>query len=158
MVLILKWLILITAIFVWFDSLHPRQQFFSFVGMGLPGLNQYLARINVSCSRTTRQWRRLGSNPRPLVSSQALYHWATALPLISMVLILKWLILITAIFVCLILFTPVNNFSVMLGWVFLHWPSTKQGWMCLAKGHNAVTLVRLEPTALRPRVKPSTID
>ena len=27
--------------FVWFDSLHPSQQFFSYVGMGLPGLNQY---------------------------------------------------------------------------------------------------------------------
>ena len=32
---------------------------------GLPGLNQYWARINVSYSRTTTQWRRWGSNPRP---------------------------------------------------------------------------------------------
>ena len=24
-----------------FDSLHPSQQFFSYVGMGLPGLNHY---------------------------------------------------------------------------------------------------------------------
>ena len=44
--------------------------------MSLPGLNQYWARINVSCSRTTTQWRRWGSNPRSL----ALYHWATAHP------------------------------------------------------------------------------
>ena len=27
--------------FVWFDSLHPSRQFFSYVGMGLPELNQY---------------------------------------------------------------------------------------------------------------------
>ena len=27
------------------------QQSFSYIGMGLPGLNQYLARINLSCSR-----------------------------------------------------------------------------------------------------------
>ena len=32
----------------------------------LPGLNQYWARINVSCSRTTTQWRRWGSNSGPL--------------------------------------------------------------------------------------------
>ena len=38
--------------FVRFDSLHTSQQLFSYVGMGLPGLNQYSARINVSCSRT----------------------------------------------------------------------------------------------------------
>ena len=40
---------------------------------------------------------------------------------------------------------PVNNFSVMLGQVFLGWTSTKQGQMCLAQGHNTVTPVRLEP-------------
>ena len=27
--------------FFLFESLHPSQQFFSYVGMGLPGLNQY---------------------------------------------------------------------------------------------------------------------
>ena len=37
---------------VWFDSLRPSQQFFSHVGTGLPGLNQYQAEDNVSCSRT----------------------------------------------------------------------------------------------------------
>ena len=29
------------CMFVWFDSLRPSQQFFSDVGKGLPGLNQY---------------------------------------------------------------------------------------------------------------------
>ena len=34
--------------------------------------------------KDTTHWRRWGSNPRPLnVSSQALYHWVTALPNIS---------------------------------------------------------------------------
>ena len=46
----------------------------------------------------------------------------------------------------LILYIPVNNFSVicMSGQVFLSWTSTKQGLMCLAQGHNTVTLARLE--------------
>ena len=38
-------------------------------------------------------------------------------------------------------FIPVNNFSVMSGQVFLGWTCTKQRFMCLAKGHNAVTPV-----------------
>ena len=28
------------VMFVGFDSIHPSQQFFSYVGTGLPGLNQ----------------------------------------------------------------------------------------------------------------------
>ena len=39
---------------------------------------------------------------------------------------------------CLILYVLVNNFSVMSGWVFLGWTSTKQRIKCLAQGHNAV--------------------
>ena len=31
------------CLFVWFDSLHPSPQIFSYVGTGLPGLNQYQA-------------------------------------------------------------------------------------------------------------------
>ena len=49
----------------------------------------------------------------------------------------------------LILYIPVTNFSVMSGRVFLGWTSTKQGFMCLAHGHNAVTPVRLKPAATR---------
>ena len=48
---------------IWFFTSHQRS--FSYIGTVLPGLNQYIARINVSCSRTTTQWRRWGSNPRP---------------------------------------------------------------------------------------------
>ena len=47
---------------------------------------------------------------------------------------------------------PINNLSVLKGWVFLGWTSTKLGLMCLAQGHNAVTPVRLEPTAPWSRV------
>ena len=46
----------------------------------------------------------------------------------------------------LILYVPVKNFSVMSGRVFLGLTSTKQRMKCLAQGHNAVPLVRLEPT------------
>ena len=47
----------------------------------------------------------------------------------------------------LILYMSVNNFSDMLGMVFLGGTSTKQWIKCLAQGHNTVTLpgVRLEP-------------
>ena len=37
------------------------------------------------------------------------------------------------------LYVPVNNFSVILGGVFLGWTSTKQRIKCLAQGHNTVT-------------------
>ena len=30
-----------SKVFFLFDSLHPSQQFFSYVAMGLPGLDQY---------------------------------------------------------------------------------------------------------------------
>ena len=38
----------------WFGFLHPSQQFFSHIGTGLHGLNQYLEAVldEVSCSRT----------------------------------------------------------------------------------------------------------
>ena len=42
-----------TGLCGWFVcSLRPNQQFFSHVGMGLPGLNQYKEADKVSCSRT----------------------------------------------------------------------------------------------------------
>ena len=47
-----NWVIILLV--VGFDSLCPSQQFFSYVGTGLPGLNQYKVRINFSCSRTQR--------------------------------------------------------------------------------------------------------
>ena len=34
--------------------------------------------------------------------------------------------------VCFILYAPINNFSVMLEWVFLDWTGTKQQIKCLA--------------------------
>ena len=49
-----------------------------------------------------------------------------------------------------------HNFSVMLGWVFLSWTRTKQGFMCLAQGHKGVPQAMLEPATIRSRVKPST--
>ena len=78
--------------------------------------------------KDTTQWRRWGSNPRslglgrsPSVSSQALYHWATALPGQTSI---KWLFLsLKIVFILAIgadpddLFfyslRPINNLSVM---------------------------------------------
>ena len=31
----------LSEVLIWFDSLRPSQQFFSYLGMGLPGKNQY---------------------------------------------------------------------------------------------------------------------
>ena len=56
----------------------------------------------------------------------------------------------------LIFYVPVNKFSVMLVQVFLGWTSTKQGLLCLAQGHNALTPVRLQPATPRSRYKHST--
>ena len=39
----------------------------------------------------------------------------------------------------LILYVPVNTFSVMSGWFFMGWSSSKQVLMCLGQTHNAVT-------------------
>ena len=58
----------------------------------------------------------------------------------------------------LILYVPVNIFSVMLGCVFLGWTSTKQGLMCLSQGHNAVMSVRLKCATLQSRDKHSTTE
>ena len=55
-------------------------------------------------------------------------------------------------------FHPINNLSVIKGWFFLGWTSTKLGIKFLAKGHNTVTLVRLEPAAPWSRVKHSTTE
>ena len=49
-------------------------------------------------------------------------------------------------------------FSVMPGWVFLGRTSTKQGLMCLAQGHEAVTPVRLEPATPQFRVNDSNSE
>ena len=40
----------------------------------------------------------------------------------------------------LILYVPVNNFSVMSGWTFLGWTSNKQRMECIAQGHSAVVV------------------
>ena len=50
----------------------------------------------------------------------------------------------------LILYVPVNNFSVMSGRVFLGLTSTEQGLICLAQGHNAWMPVRLKLAIPQP--------
>ena len=50
----------------------------------------------------------------------------------------------------LILYVPVNNFSVKSGRVFR---GTKQELMCIAQGHNTVPPVRLKPTTPWSRIK-----
>ena len=56
--------------------------------------------------------------------------------------------MITFIWLDLILYTPVNNFSVISGRVYLGRTSTKQGLMCLGQGHITVMTMRHEPQSL----------
>ena len=58
----------------------------------------------------------------------------------------------------LILYAPINNFSLFSGRVSLVWASTKQRIKCLAQGHNAVPPVRLKPTTPPSLVKHSTTE
>ena len=51
-----------------------HQQSFSYVGTGLPGLNQYYARITMSWSGTQRSDVGEAQTHGPSVLSQALYH------------------------------------------------------------------------------------
>ena len=51
-----------------------HQQSFSYLGTGLPGLNQYSARIDVSCSRTQCSDADEARTHGPAVLSQALHH------------------------------------------------------------------------------------
>ena len=57
-------------------------------------------------------------------------------------------------------YVPVNNFSIMLRWIFQGWTRTKQRIPCHAelKGHNPVPQVRLKPTISRSWVKNSITD
>ena len=71
---------------IWFFTAH--QQSFSYVGTGLPGLNQYQAIINVSCTRTQRNDAGEAPTHGPSVSIEALYHWTPALPVMCLILML----------------------------------------------------------------------
>ena len=64
-------------------------------------------------------------------------------------------LIVLVLFVDLLLYVSVNNFSVMSGQVFL---CCKQRLRCLAQGQNAVTLGRLEPATPRSLVKHSTTE
>ena len=63
-------------------------------------------------------------------------------------------------FVCLIWFFTSQStiFQLHRDWSSWVEPVLSQDYMCLAQGHNTVTPVRLEPTALRSRVKHSTTE
>ena len=65
------WVKAFVCLILFFTS---HQQSCSYVGTGLPVLNQYLVRINVSCSRTQRSDAGEARIRRPSVSSQALYN------------------------------------------------------------------------------------
>ena len=64
----------IKRFFVCFDSLRPINKFYSYKGTGLPELNEYYARINVSCSKTHGSDAVEARTRGPSVSSQAFYH------------------------------------------------------------------------------------
>ena len=64
----------------------------------------------------------------------------------------------TDVFVCFDSLRPSQHFYAMTGRVLLGSTRTKQRNKSLAKGHNTVHLVRLEPETHRSRVKQSTTE
>ena len=66
-------------LFVWFDSLRPINNLPVIKGLVFLGWTSTRLGLMFLLKDTT-QWRQWGLNPQPSVSSQALYHWATALP------------------------------------------------------------------------------
>ena len=64
----------IDVCFVCFESLCPSQHFFSHVGIGLRGLNQYQADDKVYCSMIQRSASGEAQTRNPSIPSQALYH------------------------------------------------------------------------------------
>ena len=71
-----------------FDLIMSQSTFFSHVGIGLPGLNQYLD-DKVSCSRTQCSASGETRTHNPLIKSQALYHLAGKLMRVFLVLYMK---------------------------------------------------------------------
>ena len=69
-----------------------------------------------------------------------------------------WIYIMQKLLFDLILYVPVNSFSVMSWQVYLCWTSTKLRIMCLAHGNKAVPPVRLHPTTIWSRVKHSTTE
>ena len=63
-------------------SFTSHQQSISYNVTGLPGLNQFRVRINVF-AQGHKAVTLVRLERGPSVSSQALYHWATALPVFS---------------------------------------------------------------------------
>ena len=105
----------------------------------------------ISWSISTKVWNGPGLNSRlldlqsdshllPDTLSTLLYSLVN--PLTEKVLLSTYILLFLF---ELILYVPVKQFSVMSELVFLGWTNTKQGFMCLAQGHNAMMLVRHKP-------------
>ena len=66
-------------LFVWFDSLRPINNFSVIKGRVFLGWTSPKLGL-MSLLKDTMQWCRWGSTRGHSVSSQAFYHWATALP------------------------------------------------------------------------------
>ena len=71
---------LMFVLFVWFDSLRPINNLSDIKGRVFLGWTSTKVGL-MFLLKDTMKWCRWGSNLRPLTSSQALYHWATALPI-----------------------------------------------------------------------------
>ena len=74
-ILTIKWW---TSLFVWFDSLRPINNLSVKQGRVFLGWTSTKLGLMFLLKDTT-QWGRWGWNLRPSVTSQVLYHWATAL-------------------------------------------------------------------------------
>ena len=122
---------------------------------------------NICCrySKEPSQWDSSFEHPKHMLKGMGKkiltllrWHFCLSIPVVSLQ---YWLFPCDDTLFCLfdlILYVPVNNFSFMLGRVFLGWTSTKQGLMCLAQGHNTMMSVRLQPITPQSWVKHSTTE
>ena len=74
----------VLALFVWFDSLCPSQQFFSYVGTDLPGLILETVLSKDKCVLLKDSDADEALTSGSWVWSQSLYQWATVLPVLAL--------------------------------------------------------------------------
>ena len=109
LLLVVVAVVVVVVWLIWFFTSH--QQSFIYIGTGLPVLNQclHVARINVSCSGTQHSDAGEARTRGPSVSSQASYHWATALPNVVVVVVVMVVVVAVAVVVVVVVVVANSN-------------------------------------------------
>ena len=111
-------------------------------------LTVFLRDTTVSCSGTKCSTSSKSQTSDPSIPILTLYQLRHCIPHSGV-----YVSICFCLFVWFDSLHPINNLSVIKGWVFLGWTSTKLELMCLAQGHNTMTRARLQPAPPGSRVK-----